>query len=128
MGPNLALTKHRRPEELLLHILDPNREVQPAYIQYAVIDRAGAVYAGLLAADTASSITLRRDKNIEQTILKSDIEELASSDKSLMPEGFEKTIPLQEMADLLTFLKELHYDIGTQPGRREGDEPAAHVP
>jgi len=122
VGPNLALTKHRAPEELLLHILDPNREVQPAFVQYSVVDRSGAIYSGLLAADTASSITLRRDKNIEQTVLKSEIDELVSSDKSLMPEGFEKTIPLQEMADLLAFLKELHYDIGTQPGRREGGD------
>ncbi len=120
VGPNLAMTKHRAPEELLMHILDPNREVQPAYIQYSVIDNAGGIYSGLIAAETASSITLRRDKNVEKTILKSEIDEISSSEKSLMPEGFEKTIPPQEMADLLAFLKEMHYDIGTQPGRREG--------
>lgn len=122
VGPNLAMTKHRTPEELLMHILDPNREVQPAYIQYSIIDRDGGIYSGLIAAETASSITLRRDKNVEKTILKNEIEEISSSEKSLMPEGFEKTIALQEMADLLTFLKEMHYDIGTQPGRREGGE------
>lgn len=120
VGPNLATTKNRTPEELLMHILDPNREVQPAYIQYSIIDRDGGIYSGLIAAETASSITLRRDKNVEKTILKSEIEEISSSEKSLMPEGFEKTVPLQDMADLLTFLKEMHYDIGTQPGRREG--------
>jgi putative heme-binding domain-containing protein len=122
VGPNLALTKHRTPEELLLHVLDPNREVQPAYIQYTIIDRSGGIHSGLIAAETASSITLRRDKNIEQTILKSEIDQIASSDKSLMPEGLEKTVDQQQMADLLTFLKEMHYDIGTQPGRREGGE------
>ncbi|HEY4312466.1 MAG TPA: PVC-type heme-binding CxxCH protein [Pirellulales bacterium] len=122
VGPNLATTKHRAPEELLMHILDPNREVQPAYIQYSVIDRDGGIYSGLIAAETASSITLRRDKNFEKTILKSEIDEISSSEKSLMPEGFEKTIPPQDMADLLAFLKEMHYDIGTQPGRREGGD------
>ena len=120
VGPNLATTKNRTPEELLLHILDPNREVQPAFIQYSVIDNSGGIYSGLIAAETASSITLRRDKSVEKTILKSEIDEISSSEKSLMPEGFEKTIPPQEMADLLAFLKEMHYDIGTQPGRREG--------
>ncbi len=122
VGPNLALTKHRAPEELLMHILDPNREVQPAFIQYVAVDRSGGIYTGLIAAETANSITLRRDKGIEQSILKSEIDEISSSDKSLMPEGFEKTIDQQQMADLLAFLKALHYDIGTNPGRHEGDK------
>jgi putative heme-binding domain-containing protein len=122
VGPNLALTKHRAPEELLLHILDPNREVQPAFMQYTIVDQSGGIYTGLIAAETATSITLRRDKSIENTILKSDIDEIASSEKSLMPEGFEKMIDRQQMADLLAFLKELHYDIGTQAGRSEGSE------
>jgi putative membrane-bound dehydrogenase-like protein len=122
VGPNLALTKHRTPEELLLHIVDPNREVQPAFLQYTVVDTSGRVFTGLIAADTATSITLRRDKGVEETILKQDIEELVSSAKSLMPEGIEKSIPSQQMADLLAFLRELHYDIGTQPGRRPAEE------
>ena len=125
VGPNLALTKHRTPEELLLHILDPNREVQPAFIQYMVVDRAGGIYSGLIAAETSTSITLRRDKGVEQTILKQEIDEISSGDKSLMPEGFEKTIDAQQMADLLVFLKELHYDIGTNPGRG-GPEDGLH--
>ena len=47
---------------------------------------------------------------------------MKETDKSLMPEGFEKTITEQQMADLVAFLKELHYDIGTSPGRREGSD------
>ncbi|MBI2825753.1 MAG: c-type cytochrome [Planctomycetia bacterium] len=122
VGPNLALTKNRTPEELLLHILDPNREVQPAFIQYTIVDRAGGIHTGLVTAETAASITLRRDKSVEETVLKQEIDEISSTEKSLMPEGFEKTIDQQQMADLLSFLGALHYDIGTQPGRRTADE------
>ena len=125
VGPNLALARHRTAEELLIHILDPNREVQPAYIQYVVTDVNGGTFAGLVAADTSTGITLRQDRGVERTILKSDIDELASTDRSLMAEGFEKTIKPQEMADLLAFLMQIRYQIGTQPGHTE---PSADVP
>ena len=32
-----------------------------------------------------------------------------------MPEGLEKTVDLQGLADLLAFLKQVQYDIGTLP-------------
>gem|GEM_PF-3546552 len=41
----------------------------------------------------------------EETILRQDIEELASSPLSLMPQGMEKTVNKQEFADLLSYLK-----------------------
>lgn len=125
VGPNLALARHRTPEELLIHILDPNREVQPAFIQYVVTDLSGGTFAGLIAADTTTGVTLRQDRGVERTILKSEIDELASTDKSLMAEGFEKTIKPEEMADLLAFLMQIRYQIGTEPGHTE---PTANAP
>jgi hypothetical protein len=32
-----------------------------------------------------------------------------------MPEGLEKDVTPQQMADLLAFLKQMQYDIGTRP-------------
>ena len=40
-----------------------------------------------------------------ETILRGDIDELSSTGKSIMPEGLEKQISPQEMADLLAFLQ-----------------------
>ena len=36
-----------------------------------------------------------------------------------MPEGLEKTVDPQSMADLLAFLKQVQYDIGTLPDFRQ---------
>ena len=60
---------------------------------------------GLIAAETATSITLRRADNATDTVLRIDIEQLKSTGMSLMPEGLEKQIDQQSMADLLEFLK-----------------------
>ena len=38
-------------------------------------------------------------------VVRRETSAIASSGKSLMPEGFEKKIPPQEMADLLAFLR-----------------------
>ena len=115
----------RRTEAVLAHVLDPNREVQPAYAQYVAVDLQGGVHTGILAADAATSVTLRREKGLEETLLKADLDEWRGTDRSLMPEGFEKTISIAEMGNLLAFLDQTRYDRGTDPGHEEptGDAP-----
>ena len=102
----------------------------PNYLQYVVVDRNGRTYTGLLSAQTATSITLKKEKAETITILRGDIEELVSSNKSLMPEGLEKELSPQAMADLLAYLAEAsarspgdpnaERDFGTLPGLIEG--------
>src|SRR5262245_11275176 len=104
IGPNLAAMKARGPEAILLNVFDPNREVNPQYLNYAVLTADGRQLTGLIAAETATSITLRRADNATDTVLRIDIEQLKSTGMSLMPEGLEKQIDKTAMADLLTFL------------------------
>lgn len=87
-----------------LRSLDPNREVSPNFLNYVVLTDDGRTAVGIIAAENASSITLRRGEGKEETILRQNIEEITSSGQSLMPEGLEKDISPQEMADLIVFL------------------------
>ena len=59
---------------------------------------------GLIASETANSITLRRAEDITDTIERKDIEQFRSSGLSIMPEGMEKQIDPAAMADLLAYL------------------------
>lgn len=104
VGPNLSTIRHRTPEEVLLHVLDPNREVQPNFLEYVLVTDDGRIVTGIIGTETATSITLRRAENVQETILRQNIEQISSTGKSLMPEGFEQKIKLPEMADLLAFL------------------------
>ncbi|MEX2286180.1 MAG: PVC-type heme-binding CxxCH protein, partial [Planctomycetaceae bacterium] len=130
IGPDLTSTASADREALLAHILDPNRYVLPNFIQYVVVDVNGQLHTGIIAAQTATSITLKQERDATETILRSGIEELKATGKSLMPEGFEKKIPLPEMADLIAFLEATRLsgpkhgprlDIGTEPGLVEPD-------
>jgi putative heme-binding domain-containing protein len=64
----------------------------------------GRVSTGIIAHETATSITLKRAENVQETILRQNIDELSSTGTSLMPEGMEKKIRPQEMADLLAYV------------------------
>jgi putative heme-binding domain-containing protein len=125
IGPTLASSNAREPEALLTHILDPSLYVPPPYVQYIAVDRNGRTYTGILAAQTSASISLKREKGAVDTLLRSNIEELSSTGKSLMPEGFEKKLSKQDMADLIAYLQTVQataapdsqpLDIGTRPG------------
>ncbi|HUY93466.1 MAG TPA: PVC-type heme-binding CxxCH protein [Pirellulales bacterium] len=104
VGPNLLTIKHRTAEEILTHVLDPNREVPPNFLEYVCALDDGRILTGVIAEETATSITLRRPQGVQETILRQNIEELSNTGHSLMPEGLEQKVNLQEMADVLAFL------------------------
>lgn len=104
VGPDLAAVAAKPPEYLLQEILDPNRNVDNRYTIYRILTRDGQVLSGLLAAENATTLTLRGQESREETVLRSEIEELKGTGRSLMPEGFEKELNPQAMSDLLAYL------------------------
>jgi putative heme-binding domain-containing protein len=104
IGPNLATIKARGAEAILVNVLDPNAEVNPQYLNYVLLTDDGRSVTGMIVAENANSITLRRAESAEDTILRSEIERLQSTGKSIMPEGMETAIDVQSMADLLSYL------------------------
>ncbi len=113
-GPDLATTQNQSADALLVSILDPNREVQPNYRAYVVETRDGKVLTGMIAGESAASITLRRAEGVQEVVRRQDIDELTSSGLSLMPEGLEKEIAPQQMADLIRYLQSLK-ERGSKP-------------
>jgi putative heme-binding domain-containing protein len=105
VGPDLSVTKTRADEALIGDILDPSSVLTVNYRNYTVVTQDGRIFNGVLAAETATSITLRKDQAVEQTILRKDIEEMAASAISMMPEDLEKLVTPQDVADLLAFLR-----------------------
>jgi putative heme-binding domain-containing protein len=93
-------------EELLVHILDPSRDVEGNYHAYSVVLTDGRVLNGMLAGESATSIELIDGEAKRRQILREDIEELSRSSKSVMPDGFEKLVSRGELSDLLEFLTE----------------------
>jgi putative membrane-bound dehydrogenase-like protein len=104
LGPNLSAMRFRGAEAILLNVLDPNREVNPQYLSYVAVTTEGKTLTGMIAAESAASISLRRADGQGDEVLRTDLEELRSTGLSLMPEGLEREIDLQGMADLIAYL------------------------
>ncbi len=107
VAPELASVKNKSEADLLIAILDPNREAQPAYNTYTVETKAGRIFSGIIAAESDNSITLRRAEAKEDVVLRTNIEELISNGISLMPEGLEKELNRQDLADVIAFIKSI---------------------
>jgi putative heme-binding domain-containing protein len=112
VGPDLATVTGRSPEDLLVHILDPNREVAPNFVNYSVATVEGRIITGIIASETATALTLKRAEAASDVIPRSQIEEVASTGMSLMPEGLEKGLTAQDFADLIAFVKAIQINAG----------------
>ncbi|MBW3598681.1 MAG: ThuA domain-containing protein [Planctomycetes bacterium] len=109
IGPDLTGMAVHPKHELLTQIIDPSRSVEGNFRVYTVITADGLVMSGLLASETRTSLELFDAEGKKHVLLREDVEEIAASPKSLMPEGFEKQASEQDLANLLEFL--------TQKGR-----------
>ena len=116
VGPNLIVAGYEDPEPLMASILDPNRVVESQFTEYVVTDQKGRIYTGLLAQETATSITLVESEDLQNTLLRKDIREIRATGQSLMPEGLEENISHQEMADLMSFILDYQYVVGAEQG------------
>jgi putative heme-binding domain-containing protein len=105
IGPDLGTVSDKPTEVLLAAILDPNQAVESRYISYNVSTKSDRELTGIIAGETTTSITLRSQGGTEEVLLRNDLKELSSSGISLMPEGFEKILKPEDMADLFACIR-----------------------
>jgi putative heme-binding domain-containing protein len=108
-APDISDSREKTPEQLLTDIIQPNRAIDANYFSYTAVTVDGVVHAGILAAETSNAVTLKQAEGKAITLRRSEIEELYSNGVSLMPDGLEKLIPPQDMADLIAFIKGWRY-------------------
>ena len=107
VAPDLASVKNKSDADLLVAILDPNREAQPNFNVYTVVTDQGRVFNGIVAAESAGSVTLKRAEGKQDVILRSNIDQMISTGLSLMPVGLEKDLKRQDIADVIAFVKSI---------------------
>jgi putative heme-binding domain-containing protein len=105
IGPALVSVTNWSGEALLTAILDPDRAVEPRFISYTAKTTDDQEAFGIITNESGGSITLRGLDGKEQTLLRTNLKSLTSTNHSLMPMGFESAMNAQEMADLITFLQ-----------------------
>jgi putative heme-binding domain-containing protein len=114
VGPDLFGIRNQPKATILLHLLVPDQEITQGFNAYTAVLHDGRSLQGLLANETATSVTLRLPQGKEENIPRDQLEEFSKSPLSLMPQGIENTLSRQELADLLAYLK----------GEAENEPPA----
>ncbi|HEY7311629.1 MAG TPA: PVC-type heme-binding CxxCH protein [Gemmataceae bacterium] len=104
VGPDLKALVNKSPLFLMSEVLDPNRNLDSRYAVYVAVTRTGRTFTGILTSESATSITLRGQEGKEQVLLRGDLDDLQSTGKSLMPEGLEKELTKQDLADVIAYL------------------------
>jgi len=89
---------------VLTHLIDPNRTVDARYRLYQVETSDGGSLTGIIQQESQTTVTLRQPFGRTQTIQRSAVARLQGLEQSMMPDGLEEGLSLQDMADLLAFL------------------------
>jgi putative membrane-bound dehydrogenase-like protein len=103
VGPSLD-GADRSIEYLLINVLDPNRVIGQPYYRRTIALKDGTVASGILAAEDDKSVTLKGENAVLKLILKKDIEEMQQDPISLMPEGLDKNMTVQDFRDLIRYV------------------------
>jgi uncharacterized protein len=102
IGPNLTGIGAHGREELLVHVLDPNRVVEPNFNVVSIETKDGEELEGIVARENEKSIVLRNQTS-EHEIARADIKQKRNTDRSLMPEGFEALGP-ETLRNILSYI------------------------
>ncbi len=110
IGPDLRSVSNRTKINLLSMILNPNTDISPGYDGYVIETKDGRNLAGVMVNESPVLVVLRAPGGTEYTVPRSDIENVKPMALSIMPEGLEASVTIQEMADLLEFIQTLGKD------------------
>jgi putative heme-binding domain-containing protein len=103
VGPDLTGIGARPKIELLSEILDPNRSVEGTYRQWTVETEEDTIY-GRLLTESQTAVELIDATGVVHAIQRKDIKVISASERSIMPEGFDQALSVEEFTNLLEFL------------------------
>jgi putative heme-binding domain-containing protein len=104
VGPDLDGARISGKEKILSRILEPNAEVRPECQTYVLESRTGQNFVGLIRNNNPSAITFVQPEGGELIWPQAGIVSTQAQMWSLMPDGLEKGLTTQNMADLLEYL------------------------
>ena len=102
VGPALDGMGAHSAADLLVAVVDPNREVDPSFYTWNIVKKNGETLAGVVAQENSSSLQLRSPGGVVE-IPKDQIASRENTKRSLMPEGFE-ALGAEGLRDLMAYL------------------------
>lgn len=105
VGPPLDGEIGRPAESLLADILHPGARITAGYATYLVKTKSGGSLAGVLARESATSVTVVQAGGVSTTVLRKDLASIERLELSLMPASLGQALKPADLADIIGFLK-----------------------
>jgi len=108
IGPDLSkIGNIREPRILLESIVLPSASLARGYESYSVQTSSGLIASGVIHRETPQAIWLRTADRAELRIPRGEIDDLAPSPRSIMPEGLDRVLSPADLADVVAYLASL---------------------
>lgn len=105
IGPDLNTVYSWSPEGIMSQVLFPNSSVAVGYELWQIDLQDGDKLQGVIADESPTAITVRNVGMEDRIVSRASIKSIKSMDYSIMPGGFDEIIGVEDMADLIAFLK-----------------------
>jgi putative heme-binding domain-containing protein len=106
VGPGLTrIGKIRTERDLLEAILFPSASFVQGYEPVSVLTLDGQIYSGVVLGESDGRLELQVSADRVVAVDVDDIEQRSEGKISIMPAGLDKQLTIQELADLIAFLK-----------------------
>lgn len=102
LAPDLTGMGAHGPHDLLVHIVDPNRVVEPNFVAYSIETKDDLAYDGVIARENRNTLVLRNATG-DFELRQDNIQSRRSTGLSLMPNGFE-SLGADGLRDLIGYL------------------------
>lgn len=107
-GPHLAdIGKRYKSNELIESILKPSEKIAQGYETQLFSLDSGKNVSGFVVSEKGKEITLRDSQGKTHRILREQIEQRKRSKNSAMPTGLAGSMTVEELANLIAYLKSL---------------------
>ena len=106
VGPDLSRVGQVRTErDLLEAIVFPNASFVRSYEPVVAVTTAGGIHNGVIRKEDTAGFLLATGARERVRVARSEVLELRPSSVSVMPSGLDQQLSLEELADLVAFLK-----------------------
>ena len=106
VGPDLTrIWDTMTLDKLLESIIDPSKEIKEGFQTYRLATADGQIFTGLKIKEDSKEVLIREANGRDMRIEKDNIDSLAPTKVSLMPDNAVAQISYDQFIDLLAFLK-----------------------
>ena len=108
IGPDLTGVASRLSrEDLFIAILDPSRDISPAFLPKLLTTKSGATYSGFMVYDAPTAKLVQTGPDTTVRLTGDEVTSVTDTRVSLMPAGLLNGLKDSEIADFYAFLKTL---------------------